>query len=177
MTSTDDAINDPTELHARLTVWADANNDCSIPVRIALRFGTYQASLRLERLGGFERTTNGAAWIIRKAAAMLTDDGRHVCMRCYADFVPDPDQEGFCFPICRHPASCVYCCRDTFAGEPRDEFCSDRCQRIRDCGQCGTEFIPGDPEDGFCSKKCEEYCRWHESDPVGRFAVRYLTQN
>jgi hypothetical protein len=68
-------------------------------------------------------------------------------------------------------------CRDEFNGEPHDNFCSDHCQRIRDCGQCGTPFIPGDPEDLFCSKECLEYCRWHESDPVGRLAVRYLTEN
>jgi hypothetical protein len=107
MTSTDDAINDPTELHARLVAWADANNDCSIPIRIAVRFTSCQTFLRLERLGGCEKTTNGSSWLVRKTA-LISDDGRHVCMRCHADFVPDPDQDGFCFQICRHPTSCSH---------------------------------------------------------------------
>lgn len=165
MTTTDDhRITDPAELHTCLLDWAAAkDNTCVIPTRIALMLGSYEAMLRLERLGGCEPIPPG--WVIRKAA-VITDDGRHVCLRCHRAFIgtgaPSPPSSD-AWPI----AAWVY----------PDEFCSDECRRTDDCLQCGAEYIRDTDRDWFCSDECRQWNHWITEDPVGRFSWRYLTEN
>lgn len=150
---TDDDITDPTELHTRLTAWADANNDCVILSRVVFQFASYQAMLRLERLGGCESTRTG--WLIRKAA-VITDDNWHVCEYCYRAFPPDPQ------PI---------------LDDDGGEVCSDECARTRDCAQCGAGYMPATDRDVFCSDECRQWWDWTHEDPIGRYAWRHLTPN
>jgi hypothetical protein len=161
-------------LHARLIAWADANNECVIPAGIAAQFGTYQAFRRLERLRGCQDTMTG--YLIRKAAVIADVHDWHICQRCDAEFIPHPDREAFCSDECRQRCFGFDCGRD-LGYDPRDEYCSLQCQRTRDCAQCGAEYIPDNQRDGFCSDECRQWYDWREKDPVGQFAVCYLTNN
>ncbi|OBG51838.1 hypothetical protein [Mycobacterium sp. E735] len=169
------ATADPAELHARLIAWADTSNDYVIPPCIAYQIGSYQAFLRLERLGGCENTLPG--FVIRKAA-VITDDGWHVCERCERLFIPNPGEKPSSPCTCDTPVR--YPCQRC-EEEERWGFCSEECRRTVDCGQCGRPYVP-DTEGpnwrgSFCSDECHQWYLWHESDPVGRFAVQYLTEN
>ncbi|OBG69242.1 hypothetical protein A9X05_05255 [Mycobacterium sp. E3298] len=165
------ATDDPAELHARLIAWADTNNDYVIPTCIAYQIGSYQAFLRLERLGGCENALPG--FVIRKAA-VITDDGWHVCERCERLFIPDPSEKPSSPCACNTPGRqpCQRCDE-----KERWGFCSEECRRTVDCAQCGRPYlpdngsrpVPGYRQGAFCSDDCRDYYWMHEH-PVGQLA-------